>query len=117
MKTKLFYLIIVLLSNAAVCLAEGGNVLSINKVPNSNNHLPHRSSLYGEFNTITQTLTLTANTDDTVEEVNIYKDGVLIVSDQEPLVTVYNLSSYGNGTYSVEVVLESGNTYTGSFSY
>lgn len=117
MKTKLIILLFALLSGTGICIAGDGNGLPIDVEPSSGNQIPHRSLIFGVFNTITQTLTLTANTDDTVEEVNIYKDGVLIVSDQEPLVTVYNLSSYGNGTYSVEVVLESGNTYTGSFSY
>ena len=69
------------------------------------------------FNTITQTLTLTANTDDAVEEVYIYKDCVLIVSDQEPMVTIYDLSFFGTGTYQVEVITESGTTYCGCFTY
>lgn len=116
MKTKLFFILFALLSNINVCLADDGNGLPIEMEPNNNNQLPHRSPICGVFNTITQTLTLTVNTDDTVEEVNIYKDGVLIVSDQEPTITVYDLSTYGTGTYQVVVVTESGTIYSGGFT-
>lgn len=118
MKTKLFFILFALLSNINVCLADGGNGMPIDVEPLSGLPTgPHRSPIYGVFNTITQTLTLTVNTDDTVEEVNIYKDGVLIVSDQEPMVTIYDLSSYGTGAFQVAVVTESGTTYIGSFTY
>lgn len=118
MKTKLLFLLIVLLSNVNVCMAEGGNELPIIKEPKTNNEMPHRShaySVFGVFNTITQTLSLSIN--EKVEEINIYKDGVLIVSEYEPILTVYDLSAYGTGTYLVEVITESGIPYLGYFSY
>ena len=61
-------------------------------------------------------MTLTVNTDDTVEEVNVYKDGVLVISDHEPMITIYDLSSYGTGAYQVAVVTESGTIYSGGFT-
>lgn len=117
MKTKLIILLFALLSSTGTCIASDGNGLPIDVEPSSGNQIPHRSLIFGVFNTITQTLTLTANTDDAVEEVYIYKDGVLIVSDQEPMVTIYDLSFFGTGTYQVEVITESGTTYCGCFTY
>lgn len=121
MKTKLFSLVFALFLSTGTCIADDGNGLPIGIEPFGNPPKdPHRSftevTVYGVFNTISQTLTLTVNTDDSVEEVIIYKDGVLIFDDVAPVVTDYDLSTYGNGTYSVEVVLESGNTYIGLFT-
>lgn len=119
---KLSLFILALLSSFNVCLAGDDFTLPIDIEPRPNVPLdPHRSPMcadvYGVFNTITQTLTITVNTDDTVAEVNIYKDGVLVVEDVNPVVTIYSLAVYGSGTYQVEVTTESGAVYTGSFYY
>lgn len=118
MKTKLLFLLIALLSYVNLCMAEDNNGLPISVEPSLGNPRPHRSAIYGiygVYNTITQTLSLSVNEE--VEEINIYKDGVLIVSDYEPILTVYDLSAYGTGTYQVEVITENGIAYIGYFSY
>lgn len=122
MKTKLILILFALLANVDFCLADDDNGLPIDIEPNTGLPTgPHRSpaypDIYGVFNTITQTLTLTVNTEDVIEEINIYRNGVQIIADVNPVMTVYNLAAYGNGTFLVEVTTESGDTYIGSFSY
>ena len=122
MKTKLLFLLIALLSNVNLCMAEGGNELPIIKEPKTNNEMPHRShvySVFGVFNTITQTLLLNVSEEADVSEVSIIKDGVLIISEEVssevPGMIMFDLSAYGTGTYQVEVITESGATYIGCF--
>ena len=126
MRVKAFFLFIALLFVCNIsCLADDGGGLPIDIIPTTNGNGTHRSpsnaTVSGVFNTITQTLLLNVSEEADVSEVTIIKDGVLIISEdvssEVPGIIIYDLSSWGNGSYQVVAIGNSGYTYTGIFCY
>ncbi len=126
MKVKTFFLFISMLFVCNIsCLADDGGGLPIDIIPSTNGNGPHRAptnaTVSGVFNTITQTLLLNISEEADVSEVTIIKDGVLIISEdvssEVPGTIIYNLSSWGSGSYQVIAIGSSGYTYTGTFCY
>lgn len=128
MKVKTFFLFISMFFVCNIsCLADGGGGFDIDIVPQTDNgnQGPHRAptnaTVSGVFNTITQTLLLNISEEADVSEVIIIKDGVLIISEdvssEVPGIIIYNLSSWGSGSYQVIAIGSSDYTYTGTFCY
>lgn len=103
---------------ATICRADGIPVVT---VPNDNgNDRPHRvpvnQDVYAVFDRINYTLSLVVSPEVEISTIEIYKDGILIIIDDIPTL-YYLLSSYGNGTYTIQLNAVDGTIYTGDFAY
>lgn len=100
-----------------ICRADGIPVVTI---PNDDDNLPHRTpvnqDVYAVFDRIDCTLSLIVSPEVEISDVEIYKDGSLIITDNIPTL-FYILSSYGSGAYTIQLNVVGGTTYTGNFSY
>lgn len=121
MRAKLFKLLFLLCTMTyctTICRADGIPVVTV--PDGSNNDIPHRApvneDVYAVFNRIDCTLSLIVSPEVEISNVEIYKDGILIISDDVPTL-YYILSSYGNGAYTIQLNAVDGTTYTGDFSY
>ncbi len=101
-----------------ICRADGIPVVTI--PPYNDDEQPHRApvnqDVYAVFDRINYTLSLVVSPEVKISTVEIYKDGILIISDDVPTL-YYILSSYGNGAYTIQLNAVDGTTYTGDFSY
>lgn len=102
----------------SICWADG---IPVNVFPGDDyNNIPHRApvnhDVYAVFDRINCTLSLVVSPEVGISTVEIYKDGCLINTDNIPTL-FYILSSYGSGTYTIQLDAEDGTTYTGDFSY
>lgn len=109
--------------SSTICKADGGEpTIPVITVPDNDDDEDdsHRSSfnegIYAIFDTTISTLSLIVSPDIEISVVEIYKDGVLIISDDIPTL-YYNLSSYGSGTYNIALTTSDGITYTGNFFF
>lgn len=101
-------------------------VLKNNVEDDIETELPHRSivnytdCVEGVFDLPTKQFTLSFNVGYQAANVNIYKDGNLIISriyNVNPATSyTYDLSGYGNGTYQVVIVTNEDEDITGSFT-
>ena len=101
-----------------ICKADGIPVVTI---PNDDgNDTPHRTpvnqDVYAVFDRIDCTLSLIVSPEVEISDIEIYKDGSLIITDNIPTL-LYILSSYGSGAYLIQLNAVGGITYTGNFSY
>lgn len=122
MKEKIVKLLI-LLCTMTFCITESfAGIIPVVTVPNDDNddEQPHRypvqQDVYAVFDRINYTLSLVVSSEIEISNVEIYKDGNLIISDDVPTF-YYILSSYGNGAYTIQLNAVDGTTYTGDFSY
>ncbi len=126
MKTIYFRVICLICMMAfitTICKADGGEpTIPIYTVPENSDRDgdSHRSpilyDIYAVFDTTVSGLSLIVSPDIEVSVVEIYKNGVLIISDNIPTL-YYMLSSYGSGTYSIALTTNDGTTYTGNFYF
>ena len=120
---RLLFLFCLLTSSSVVCHADGdGPTIPVLTIPdnNSNTDDPHRSpalyDVYAVFDTTTSTLDLVVSSGIEISSIEIYKDGVLIITDTVPTLS-YALSGFGNGTYTIILTTNNGISYTGNFTY
>ena len=121
MKERIIKLLILLCTMTYctnICRANGIPVYSY--PGDDNTGQPHRApanqDVYAVFDTTTYTLSLFVSPEIEISNVEIYKDGNLIISDDVPTL-YYVLSSYGNGTYTIQLNSVVGTTYIGDISY
>ena len=119
---RLLFLFCLLTSSPVVSRADGGGPsIPVIINPDSDNdkdkpqHAPVHSDVYAVFDTTISTLSISVSSSIVVNNIEIYKDGYLIISDTIPTL-YYDLSSYGNGDYTIILNTNSGITYTGLFS-
>ena len=108
---------------STICKADGGEpTIPVITVPNNSDEegdshrAPAHIDVYAVFDTTVSTLSLIVSPDIEISVVEIYKDGVLIISDNIPTL-YYILSSYGSGTYSIALTTNDGTSYTGNFYF
>ena len=109
--------------SSSICKADGGEpTIPVTTVPDNDNEddNSHRSpiqyDIYAIFDTTVNTLSLIVSPDIEISVVEIFKDGVLIISDNIPTL-YYMLSFYGSGTYCIALTTNDGTTYTGNFYF
>ena len=115
---KLLFLLCLMFFCTKICRADGIPVVDApNDYGNDNPHrAPVNQDVYAVFDRINYTLSLVVSPEVKISTVEIYKDGILIISDDVPTL-YYILSSYGNGAYTIQLNAVDGTTYTGDFSY
>lgn len=126
MKTIYFRLICLICMMAfitTICKADGGEpTIPIYTIPDNDNdggktnRAPALCEAYAIFNTTVSGLSLIVSPDIEVSVVEIYKNEVLIISDNIPTL-YYILSAYGSGAYTVAITTNDGVTYTGTFNF
>lgn len=126
MKTTFFRVICLICMMAfitTICKADGGEpTIPIYTVPENSDREgdSHRSpilyDIYAVFDTTVSGLSLIVSPDIEVSVVEIYKNGVLIISENIPTL-YYILSAYGSGVYTVAITTNDGVTYTGTFNF
>ena len=115
---KLLLLLCTMTYCTTICKADG---IPVYTYPGDDNTgQPHRApvneDVYAVFDRIDCTLSLIVSPEVEISDVEIYKDGSLIITDNIPTL-LYILSSYGSGAYTIELNAVGGTTYTGYFSY
>ena len=115
---KLLFLLCLMFFCTTICRADGiPVVVAPNDYGNDNPHrAPVNEDVYAVFNRIDCTLSLIVSPEVEISNVEIYKDGSLIITDNIPTL-LYILSSYGSGVYTIQLNAVGGTTYTGDFSY
>lgn len=126
MKTTFFRVICLICMMAfitTICKADGGEpTIPIYTVPENSDREgdSHRSpilyDIYAVFDTTVSGLSLIVSPDIEVSVVEIYKNGVLIISENIPTL-YYILSAYSSGTFSIALTTNDGITYTGNFYF
>ena len=115
---KLFFILCTVTYCTSICRADGIPVITV--PGDDHNDIPHRApvneDVYAVFDRIDCTLSLIVSPEVEISNVEIYKDGSLIITDNIPTL-LYILSSYGSGVYTIQLNAVGGTTYTGDFSY
>lgn len=118
--------IAVMFMDVSVCKADPGdslNVPIVEPIPGGNIINPNtgRSSLYAVIGLLDDaTLTLYVSSEVVVAYVRLYRNGLLVVTDDTPTLVdntlYYDLSSFGSGTYTVQLDADDGTVYIGTFT-
>lgn len=81
---------------------------------------PIHQDVYGVVSQTTQSISISVAPDIIIDRVRIYRNGLLAVSDDTPIpindTLLYNLSAFGNGTYSILLEADDGAIYQGYFT-
>lgn len=108
---------------STICKADGGEpTIPIFTVPDNSDEegdshrTPIQYDIYAIFDTTVSTLSLIVSPDIEISVIEIFKDGVLIISDNIPTL-YYILSAYSSGTFSIALTTNDGITYTGNFYF
>ena len=120
---RVICLICLMAFSTTICKADGGEpTIPVITVPDNDDdgerphYAPIHQDIYAIFDTTVGTLSLIVSPDIDISVVEIYKDGVLIISDNIPTL-YYMLSAYGSGTYSIVLTTNDNATSTGNFSF
>lgn len=120
---RVICLICLMAFSTTICKADGGEpTIPIYTIPDNDNdgerphYAPIHRDLFAVFDTTVGTLSLIVSPDIEVSVVEIYKNEVLIISDNIPTL-YYILSAYGSGSYTVAITTNDGVTYTGTFNF
>lgn len=108
---------------STICKADGGEpTIPIFTVPDNSDEegdshrTPIQYDIYAIYDTTVSTLSLIVSPDIEISVIEIFKDGVLIISDNIPTL-YYILSAYSSGTFSIALTTNDGITYTGNFYF
>lgn len=120
---RVICLICLMAFSTTICKADGGEpTIPVITVPDNDDdgerphYAPIHQDIYAIFDTTVSTLSLIVSPDIDISVVEIYKNGVLIISENIPTL-YYALSAYGSGTYTVAITTNDGVTYTGTFNF
>lgn len=122
MKESSLKLLILLCTMTFCTTVSFADTIPVVTVPNDDNddEQPHRTpvnqDVYAVFDRINYTLSLVVSPEVEISTIEIFKDGILIITDNIPTL-YYLLSSYGNGTYTIQLNAVDGTIYTGDFAY